>query len=121
MQIRKATPNDYKAIYEFVQTAFATADVSDGTEQDFVVQLRQSANYLPDLEFIAVEDNEIIGHIMLTKHAVNTNKPLNAVLVAPLSVKQNLRNTGIGTSMMQHALKCAKQTDFEAAFFNWQP
>lgn len=121
MQIRKATPNDYEAIYEFVQTAFATADVSDGTEQDFVVQLRQSANYLPDLEFVAVEDNEIIGHIMLTKQAVNTNKPLHAVLVAPLSVKQNLRSTGIGTSLMQHALKCTKQAGFEAAFLIGNP
>lgn len=121
MQIRKATPQDYETIYKFVQIAFATADVSDGTEQDFVVQLRQSANYLSDLEFVAVEDNEIIGHIMLTKQAVNTNKPLHAVLVAPLSVKQNLRSTGIGSSLTQYALKQAEIAGFKAAFLLGNP
>lgn len=121
MQIRKATPNDYEAIYEFVQTAFATADVSDGTEQDFVVQLRQGANYLPDLEFVAIKDNVIIGHIMLTKQPVNTNKPLHAVLIAPLSVKEEVRSTGIGTALMQHALQCAEQAGFNAAFLIGNP
>ena len=116
MNIRKVTPKDYNSIYTFVKTAFATAEVSDGTEQDFVVQLRQSANYLPELEFIAVNSDEIIGHIMLTRQAVNTNKPLNAVLVAPLCVKQKLRNSGIGTRLMKHALKYAGTAGFNAAF-----
>lgn len=34
--IRQVRPADYDSIYAFVRTAFETAKVSDGTEQDFV-------------------------------------------------------------------------------------
>ena len=41
MTIRPAQAGDYSQIYSLVQTAFATAKVSDGTEQDFVLELRR--------------------------------------------------------------------------------
>ena len=42
MTIRPAQAGDYSQIYSLVQTAFATAKVSDGTEQDFVLELRRA-------------------------------------------------------------------------------
>ena len=39
MTIRQATPKDFDAIYSLVKTAFQTAKVSDGGEQDFVLKL----------------------------------------------------------------------------------
>ena len=51
--IRAVTENDFNEIYDFVATAFKTAEVSDGTEQDFVLELRKGA-YLPELELVMV-------------------------------------------------------------------
>ena len=48
MPIRQATPKDFDAIYSLVKTAFQTAKVSDGGEQDFVLKLRKGS-YIPDL------------------------------------------------------------------------
>ena len=65
MTIRQATPKDFDAIYSLVKTAFQTAKVSDGGEQDFVLKLRKGS-YIPELELVAEEDGVLIGHIMLT-------------------------------------------------------
>lgn len=88
MDIKLVNKEDYDKIYTFVEEAFKTADVSDGTEQDFVLELRKSNNYVPELEFAAYDKNVLIGHIMLTRQILNSNKPVKAVLVAQLSVKK---------------------------------
>lgn len=67
MNIRTALKRDYETIYELVKTAFETAQVSDGTEQDFVLRLRDSSAFLPELEFVAEENGLLIGHILLTR------------------------------------------------------
>lgn len=46
-----AREEDFPAIYELVRTAFQTARVSDGTEQDFVEQLRRREGF--SLELVA--------------------------------------------------------------------
>ena len=63
MTIRQAKPEDFDAIYSLVKTAFQTAKVSDGDEQDFVLKLRKG-HYIPELELVAEEDGVLIGHIM---------------------------------------------------------
>ena len=72
MHIRLAQESDYQKIYELVQTAFLTAQVSDGTEQDFVLKLREGDTFIPQLEFVAEDNNELIGHIMMTKQNIQT-------------------------------------------------
>ena len=67
MQIRTARKEDYGQIYRLVQTAFSTAQVSDGTEQDFVLELRRRPGYIPGLELAAEESGRLVGHIMLTE------------------------------------------------------
>ena len=95
MDIKLVNKEDYDKIYTFVEEAFKTAEVSDGTEQDFVLELRKSSNYVPELEFAAYDKNILIGHIMLTKQNLKSNKPVKAVLVAPLSVKKEYRSRGV--------------------------
>ena len=90
MDIKIVNKEDYDKIYTFVEEAFKTAEVSDGTEQNFVLELRKSSNYIPELEFAAYDKNFLIGHIMLTRQILNSNKPVKAVLVAPLSVKKRI-------------------------------
>lgn len=122
MDIKLVNKEDYDKIYTFVEEAFKTAEVSDGTEQDFVLELRKSSNYIPELEFAAYDKNVLIGHIMLTRQILNSNKPVKAVLVAPLSVKKKeYRSRGIGTSLMKYALNEAVKQSFNAAFLIGSP
>lgn len=67
MIIRQENKNDFEKIYQLVKTAFETAEVKDGDEQDFVNELRSSNHYIPELAFVAELDGEIIGYIMMTQ------------------------------------------------------
>ena len=117
MDIKLVNKEDYDKIYTFVEEAFKTA----GTEQDFVLELRKSSNYIPELEFAAYDKNILIGHIMLTKQNLKSNKPVKAFLVAPLSVKKEYRSRGVGTSLMKYALNEAVKQGFNAAFLIGSP
>lgn len=119
MHIKLVNKEDYDKIYTFVEEAFKTAEVSDGTEQDF--ELRKSSNYVPELEFAAYDKNFLIGHIMLTRQILNSNKPVKAVLVAPLSVKKEYRSRGVGTSLMKYALNESVKQGFNSAFLIGSP
>lgn len=84
MTIRPAQAGDYSEIYSLVQTAFATAKVSDGTEQDFVLELRRRDTYRPELELVAEENGQLIGHILLTILPVQgAPQGLRGLMVAP--------------------------------------
>lgn len=122
MIIRKAEKKDYNAIYNLVQIAFETAKVKDGTEQDFVYELRKRDTYIEDLEFVAVEDNELIGHIMLTKQFINSKSSnINGLLVAPLCVKLEYRSKGIGGQLLNYAITEARKLGYNSAFLAGDP
>ena len=101
MTIRPAQAGDYSEIYSLVQTAFATAKVSDGTEQDFVLELRRRDTYRPELELVAEENGQLIGHILLTILPVQgAPQGLRGLMVAPLCVRLEDRNRGLGGQLL---------------------
>lgn len=122
MIIRTAKETDFTNIYNLVNIAFQTAQVTDGNEANFVDELRQRKTYLPELEFVAEVDGKLIGHIMLSKQILNLSKGnVNAVMVAPLCVDINYRNKQIGSELMNYALNQAKKLGYESAFLIGNP
>ena len=88
MTIRQAQAGDDAEIYSLVQTAFATAKVSDGSEQDFVLELRRRDTYRPELELVAEENGQLTGHILLTELSIpGAPAGLRGLMVAPLCVR----------------------------------
>ena len=59
LTIRQENEKDYEDIYNVLETAFATAEHSDGNEQDLVVALRKSSNFIPELSLVAVIDDKL--------------------------------------------------------------
>lgn len=121
MTIRQAKPEDFDAIYSLVKTAFQTAKVSDGGEQDFVLKLRKGS-YIPELELVAEEDGVLIGHIMLTGASIRENGGcFGTLLLAPLSVALEWRAKGIGTALIREALAKAAALGHSSAVLIGDP
>lgn len=59
--VRQEREAEFPAIYELIRTAFATAEVSDGDEQDFANRLRIHGNYIPELALVAECQGKLIG------------------------------------------------------------
>lgn len=117
MIIRDERPEEFPAIHTLVETAFQTARVSDGTEQDFVDTLRAGQGYIPDLALVAEKNGALLGHIMLTETHVNTGRTrAKALLLAPLSVVLEERGKGIGARLVKKALQRAREKGYPAVF-----
>ncbi len=125
MLIRPERPADYGAIYDLVKTAFATAKVSDGTEQDFVKRLRISPGYIPELALVAEEAGALIGHVMLTKIPLLPAEPGRAeeivLLLAPLCVRLEERDKGVGAALVNEVFARARALGFTAVFLAGDP
>ena len=104
MNIRQERREDHDAVYQVIKEAFASAEHSDGNEQDLVVALRKSKAFIPELSLVAVEDDRIVGHILFTKAAVDKTAVL---ALAPLSVLPAYQNKGIGLALIEEGHKIA--------------
>lgn len=109
MRIRKERPEDYHTIDTVIRDAFACAEHADGNEQDLVIALRKSENYIPELSLVAEEKGKITGHIMFTKARVGDTEVL---ALAPLSVLPEYQRKGIGTALIKEGHKIARELGY---------
>jgi len=122
MLIRRETENDFDSIYDLVKTAFQTAQVSDGKEQDFVLKLRAGRNYMPELALVAEEDGKLVGHIMLTKiDIVNGERRTGVLLLAPVAVSLEYRGKGVGSKLIVESCRLAERMGFSAVVLVGNP
>jgi len=121
--IRKETEKDYAETYDLIKTAFETANVKDGDEQDFAVKLRNSERYIPELGLVAEKSGKLAGHIMLTRTFVEQpdGKKFEALLLAPLSVLIEYRKQGVGSALINESFRIARTMGFKAVFLCGDP
>ncbi len=105
MIIRQEKSNDYEIIYSVIKNAFDSSEHADGNEQDLVIALRKSENYIPELALVAEEDGKIVGHIMFTKAKVGE---IDVLALAPLSVLPEYQRKRVGTALIKAGHKIAK-------------
>ncbi|MDL2267258.1 N-acetyltransferase [Desulfovibrio sp. OttesenSCG-928-G15] len=133
--IRPERAEEFARIYELVKEAFATARVSDGTEQDFVNQLRAGNGYIPELALVAEEPGglageeagALVGHVILTRLPYEPH-PGDAewknclvadaayLLLAPLCVREDRRGQGLGAQLVREVLAKAHALGYSAVF-----
>lgn len=122
MIIRQEREAEFPGIYKLVKTAFETAAVKDGDEQEYVGFLRKSENYIPELALVAEKDAVLIGHIMLTKIAVeNSGGAFEELLLAPLCVALARRNQGVGAALVAESFRLARDMGYSAVFLCGDP
>ena len=110
MIIRQERIEDYDAVYHVIKDAFATAEYTDGNEQNLVNELRKSNSFIPELSLVAVEDERVVGHILFTKAYVNGAEVL---ALAPLAVLPEYQNRGIGLALIKQGHRIAYRLGYE--------
>lgn len=120
--IRSEETTDFETIYNFVKLAFKTASHSDGSEQDFINELRRSPSYIKELALVAEDEKKIIGHIMLTKFQIQgKHQAFETLLLAPLAVDLEYRKCGIGSALVLQSFELAKQMGYESVIVLGDP
>lgn len=123
MTIRTERPEEFAALYDFIKTAFSTAQVADGDEQEFTDRLRAGGGYIPQLGQVAQIGDRIAGHILFTRFGVKAGdgSTTELLLVAPLSVALEFRSQGVGSALMREGLRRAAELGFKAALLVGDP
>ena len=109
LEIRQETKKDYEEVYNVVKTAFETAEHSDGNEQDLIVALRNSDNFIPQLSLVATQDSKIVGYILFTKIKIVKYEEL---ALAPLGILPEYQKQGIGKKLIKKGHQIAKELGY---------
>lgn len=101
--VRPAEMSDRPAVLELVRRAFAGHGHDPQDEVDIVRGTWSSGATPHGLELVAVADgNRIVGHVL---PALGVLDGLAAVAIAPLCVEPNQQGRGIGSALMEEALR----------------
>jgi putative acetyltransferase len=97
--IRYARAGDHDGIDETVRAAFGR-----GEEADLTRRLRAAEDVL--FELVAVEDEAVVGHILMSRLWADSGG-LYAAL-APLSVRPDRQRSGLGSALVRASLDSAR-------------
>ncbi|ATI53713.1 GNAT family N-acetyltransferase [Bacillus tropicus] len=110
--IRQERQTDYRKTEEVVQQAFLNEEFSDKKEHALVKRIRECDAFIPELSIVAV-DEEIVGHIMLSKITIEQDgASVDSLALAPVSVARSYQKKGIGGKLIVAALEKAKELGY---------
>ena len=113
LNLRKEEEKDYPVVFALIEKAFKGEKYSDHREQFLVERLRKSEGFVPELSLVAEIDNQVVGHILLTKIKIkNENEIFYSLALAPVSVLPKFQKRGIGARLIELAHKRAKNLGF---------
>ena len=117
LTIRQETPADHYAVEAITRDAFWQFWEDDRAicdEHFLVSKLRNVEALVPELNCVAVQDGEVVGHIIYTKSWIESGNGENVgtLTFGPLTVAPEHQNKGIGRALMEHTFAIAKDMGF---------
>ena len=105
MLIRPETAADVAAIHDVNFRAFGRE-----SEARLVASIRASAGFIPDLSLVAVEEANVVGHILFSRIGIRApHAAVEALALAPLAVRPESQNQGIGSTLTRHGLEACRR------------
>jgi predicted N-acetyltransferase YhbS len=114
MEIRTVTPNDYAPLDALIREIFTQTEHGYGGEAEIVTKIRESSDYLPELELVALDHDKLVGHGLLSVVSiVNHDQVFDGLVLAPLSVVGPKQGTGIGSKLLMELENRAQQRGYK--------
>lgn len=124
MRIRQETPADYPQVHRLVERSFATTNHSDGTEADYLDELRHQTSFIPELSLVTEDDaKQIIGQITLyeTQILAEDGQQYTELVLSPICVDPAYFRQGIARAMIETACELARKKGYNAVFLCGDP
>jgi putative acetyltransferase len=105
LTIRAETTEDYAGVRAVVSAAFGRPN-----EARLVDRLRETDAFIAALSLVADDGVEIVGHVLFTAIRIRTSAvALPALALAPLAVRPDRQNTGVGSLLVRHGLEVCRR------------
>lgn len=121
--IRLETERDYRAVEHLTRDAFWDVYKPGCDEHLLAHKLRHSKAFLPALDYVAAQDDRIVGNIMYSvAQVINDSGCAYPVLTfGPLSVLPGFQKQGVGAALVRHSLAVARKTEYPAVIIFGNP
>jgi len=123
ISIRNEVESDYREVEEITREAFWNLYVPGCHEHYLVHVLRGHPDFIHGLDFVAVDDNKVIGNIMFSRsYVVNeTGEKADTITFGPVSVLPEFQKKGVGSALIRHSIAKASEAGYKAIIIYGDP
>lgn len=121
--IRNEQLKDQREVEELTRKAFWNLNVPGCEEHYLVHSMRHHPDFIPELDFVLVKDNHVIGNIMYTKaRLVNEEHHEKRILTfGPLSILPAFQRKGYGKALLDYSFEKAKEMAYDVIVIYGNP
>lgn len=121
--IRNERPGDWETVETLTRRAFYNQYIPGCMEHYLVHIMRGHEDFIPELDFVAELDGEIIGNIMYTRawltDTAGNEKPV--LTFGPVCVAPEHQRQGYGKALMEHSFEAARALGYDTVVIFGSP
>ena len=126
MNIRLEQVSDHAEVERLTFAAFETVKLPGRTHTDehyLAHIMRSCAAFVPELDFVGIDGDEIVANIMFTKSKIirPDDNEIETLTFGPLSIKPQFQNRGLGSEIVHHSLRQARRLGYGAVIIVGHP
>lgn len=116
LSIRNETPADHEQVEAIIRAAFYNRYVPGCFEHYLAHVMRDHEDFLPELDFVAEKNGEIVGSIMYTKATLTdeTGFVKDILTFGPLAICPRRQRRGYAKALMAHSFERARELGYDA-------
>ena len=114
MEIRLEHEKEHKEVENLTREAFWDVYRPGCNEHVVLHKLRKSKTFVSELDYVVIEDNQIVGNIVYTKVLQDGEICDDIIAFGPISVHPDYQRKGIGKKMIQYTIQKAKELGYKA-------
>ena len=123
LTIRKEKKEDYRTVEQLVREAFWNLYVPGCNEHYMLRNLRKSDDFIPELDFIAEKERQIVGQIAYSRGIIKgrQGEQKEVITFGPVSVLPAFQRRGIGSALITHTINLARDMGYPAICIYGEP
>lgn len=123
LTIRLETAADYREVEYVTREAFWNHHVPGCDEHYLAHVLRESRCFLPELDFVAVQQGRIVGSIMYTRATLIGDDGVRYPVLSfgPLAVLPEWQGNGVGSALVRRSIDAARAQGHTAVLIYGDP
>lgn len=114
--IRNEKEKDYRNVEQLIREAFWNLYVPGCNEHFVLHNLRNSNDFIPELDFVAEKEGQIVGQIVYSRGIIKMQQGEKKEIISfgPVSVLPVFQKQGIGSALINHTINLAKDMGYPA-------
>lgn len=123
IELRPEGPADFRAVEELTRNAFWNHHAPGCDEHYLAHILRESSDFVPELDYVAVHDGKVVGNIMYTRAKIVLDRggEREVLCFGPLAVDPAFQGQGVGGALIERTKTLARELGYKAILIFGDP